>query len=104
MPGQCVPHDDLARVGDAGHTGVGAEGAALARLDAAQDAFALLQCVFVVADHRLFQAQIVQQPHGHAGVLGGHEVRRAKSGGDAGRHIIKVADGGCDDIKSTGHD
>ena len=70
----------------------------------AQDAFALLQCVFVVADHRLFQAQIVQQPHGHAGVLGGHEVRRAEGGGHAGRHVVQIADGGCHDIKNTGHD
>ena len=103
-PGQRVPHDDLARVRDAGHSGVRAEGAVLARLNTAQDTLAFLQCVLVVADHRLFQAQIVQQPHGHAGVLGGHEVRRAEGGGHAGRHVVQIADGGCHDIKNTGHD
>ena len=97
-PRQRIPHDDLAGVGDAGHPGVRAEGAVLARLDAAEDALALLQGMLVVADHRFFQAEEVEQLHGHAGVLGGDEVRRAEGRRHAGRHVIEIADGGRDDV------
>ena len=102
-PGQRIPHDHLARVGDAGHARITAQGAALARLNAAQDALALLQGVLIVADHGLFQAQKVQQLHGHTGVLGGNKVSRAKGGGHPGRHIVQVADRCCHDIKSSCH-
>ena len=102
-PGQCVPHDHLARVGDAGHARITAQCAALARLNAAQDALTLLQGVLIVADHGLFQAQKVQQLHGHTGVLGGNKVCRAKGGRYARRHIVQIADGRCHDIKSSCH-
>ena len=97
-PGQRVPHDDLARVGDAGHSGVRAEGAVLPRLDAAEDALAFLEGVLIVADHGLFQAQKVEQLHGHAGVLGGNEIRRAERCRHPGRHVLQIADGSCHDV------
>ena len=102
-PGQCVPHDHFARVRDAGHTGIAAQGAVLACLNAAQDPLALLQGVLVVAHHRLFQPQKVEQLHGHAGILRGNEICRAKGGCHTGRHVIQVADGCGNDIKSTCH-
>ena len=102
-PGQRVPHDHFARVGDAGHSGVTAQRAALPCLDALQNGLTLLQSVLIVADHGLFQAQKVQQLHGHAGVLGGNEVCRAKGGGHPGRHVVQIADGRCHDIKSSCH-
>ena len=46
----------------------------------------------IVADHGLFQAQKVQQLHGHTGVLGGNKVCRAKGGRYARRHIVQIAD------------
>ena len=102
-PGQCVPHDHLARVGDAGHARITAQGTALACFNAAQDALTLLQGVLIVADHGLFQTQKVQQLHGHTGVLGGNKVCRAKGGCYARRHIVQIADGRCHDIKSSCH-
>ena len=102
-PGQRVPHDDLARVGNAGHPGVAAQGTALPCLDALQNGFALLQCVLVVADHGFLQAQMVQQLHGHTGVLGGDEIRRAEGRCYPGRHIVQIADGRGHDVKSSCH-
>ena len=101
--GQSVPHDHLTGVGNAGHARIGAQRTALPCLNALQNGLALLQSVLVVADHGLFQAQKVQQLHGHAGVLGGNEVCRAKGGGHPGRHVVQVADGGCHDVKSSCH-
>ena len=101
--GQRVPDDDRAGVGDAGHPGVGAEGAALPRLDPAEDALAPAEGVLVVADHRLFQTQMVEQPHGDPGVLGGDKIRRPKDRGGPGGHVLQVADGGGDDIERSGH-
>ena len=53
----------------------------------AQDALTLLQGVLIVADHGLFQAQKVEQLHGHAGVLGGNEIRRAERCRHTGRCV-----------------
>ena len=58
--------------------------------------------MLVIADHRLFQAKVVQQPQRDAGILGGDEVRHAEGGGHAGRHIVKIADGRGDKIQSAG--
>ena len=102
-PGQRVPDDDRAGVGDAGHPRVGAEGAALPCLDPAEDALPPAQGVLVVADHGFFQAQMVQKPHGDPGVLGGDEIRRPQRGGGPGGHVLQVADGGGDDIERSGH-
>ena len=101
--GQRVPDDDRAGVGDAGHPGVGAEGAALPCLDPAEDALAPAKGVLVVADHGLFQAQMVQKPHGDPGVLGGDKIRRPKRSGGPRGHVLQVADGGGDDVKRSGH-
>ena len=59
--------------------------------------------VLVVADQRLFDVEMVQQLHGHTGVLGGNKVCRAKGGRYARRHIVQIADGRCHDIKSSCH-
>ena len=45
-----------------------------------------------------FQAQKVEQLHGHAGVLGGNEIRRAERCRHTGRHVLQVADGSCHDV------
>ena len=103
-PLQCVPDDDLAGVRDAGHTGIRAQSAALPRLDPAQDAFALLQGVFVVADQRLFQTQVVQKPQGDTGVLRRNKIHCPKGGRHPGRHIVQVADGGGNQVESSGHE
>ena len=58
--------------------------------------------MLVVADHRLFEAEMVQQTQGHAGVLGGDEVRHAEGGSHAGRHIIEITDRRGDKIQSAG--
>lgn len=93
-----LANDLLAGVADAGHTGITAKGAVFARFNALQNGLAVVERVFIVADHRLFQPQMVQQPQGHAGILGGDEVRHAEGGSHAGRHIVQIADRRSDKI------
>ena len=96
----CFAHDLLAGVADAGHPGIAAQGAVFARLNALQDRLTVVQGVFVIADHRLFQAQMVQKPQCDAGILGGDKIRRAEGRRHAGRHIVQIADGCCHQIQS----
>ena len=85
--------DDLfAGVADAGHTGIAAQGAILPGLDAVQDGLAVVERVLIVADHRLFEAQMVEQPQRDAGVLSRDEVRQAEGSRHTRRHVIQIAD------------
>ena len=102
-PGQGVPDDDRPGVRDAGHPRIRTQGAILPRFDPAQDALAPVQSVLVVADHRLFQPQMVEQTHGDPGVLGGDKVCRPKSRCRPRGHIFQIADGGGDDVQRSGH-
>ena len=56
-----------------------------------------------IADHGLFQPQMVQQLQGDAGVLRGHKIGQAEGGRHPGRHIVQVADGGGHHIQGAGH-
>ena len=85
--------DDLfAGVADAGHTGIAAQGAILPGLDAVQDGLAVVERVLIVADHRLFEAQMVEQPQRDAGVLSRDKVRQAEGSRHTRRHVIQIAD------------
>ena len=84
--------DLLAGVADAGHTGIAAQGAILPGLDAVQDGLAVVERVLIVADHRLFEAQMVEQPQRDAGVLSRDEVRQAEGSRHTRRHVIQIAD------------
>ena len=84
--------DLLAGVADAGHTGIAAQGAILPGLDAVQDGLAVVERVLIVADHRLFETQMVEQPQRDAGVLSRDEVRQAEGSRHTRRHVIQIAD------------
>ena len=84
--------DLLAGVADAGHTGIAAQGAILPSLDAVQDGLAVVERVLIVADHRLFETQMVEQPQRDAGVLSRDEVRQAEGSRHTRRHVIQIAD------------
>ena len=88
----------LAGVADAGHARVAAQRAVFTRLNAVQDGLAVMERMLIVADHRLFQPQMVQQTQRDTGVLGRDEIRHAESGCHAGRHIVQIADGSSDKI------
>ena len=92
----------FAGVADAGHTGVTAQRAVLPRLNALQNGLAVVQSVLIVADHRLFQPQMAQQPQGHAGILGGDEIRQTEGSRHAGRHIVQIANRRGNQIQSSG--
>ena len=84
--------DLLAGVADAGHTGITAKGAVFARFNALQNGLAVVERVLIVADHRLFETQMVEQPQRDAGVLSRDEVRQAEGSRHTRRHVIQIAD------------
>ena len=103
-PGVCVPHDDLPGVGNGGHTRVAAQRAGFPGLDAVQNITApLFQIVLIIAHHRLFQAQVVQQLQRHTGVFGGNKIRFCKGFRRAWGKVAQIADGRCHDIQSAAH-
>ena len=87
-----MPRSWASGVADAGHTGIAAQGAILPGLDAVQDGLAVVERVLIVADHRLFEAQMVEQPQRDAGVLSRDEVRQAEGSRHTRRHVIQIAD------------
>ena len=46
---------------------------------------------------------MVQQLQGHAGILGGNKIRRAKCSRHPRRHIVQVANGRGNNIQNSGH-
>ena len=102
-PVQRVLYDLFAGIADAGHPSIGAKGTVLPGLNAGQDGLSVVQRVLVIADHRLFEPQIVEQPQCHAGVLRRHKVHRAEGGRHPRRHILQIADGRSYDIKCPRH-
>ena len=57
-----------------------------------------LLIMFKVADHRLFDTEMIQQLHGHARILGGDKIHRLQRFDRAGRYIAHVADRRADDV------
>ena len=87
------------RVGDGGAARVRHQGAALPGQQPLQDpGAALLFVVLMVAHQGLFDPQVVQQLQGHAGVLGGDEVRRLQGLGAAPGNVPQIADGRGDQV------
>ncbi len=83
-------------VADAGHSRVGDHGAAFSSLDAPEYLLPPLpEIVLVIAHHGFFDAEVVQELHCHAGVLGGDEIHRAQNLQPPGAHIPQIADGGA---------
>ena len=92
-------HQILAGVADGGHARVGHQGAGLASQQAGQDGLSGGGAVvLVIADQGLFDVEVVQQLHRHAGILGGDEVGALQRFHGAGGEIPQVADGGGDQI------
>ena len=83
----------LAGVGDGRGSGVRHERARLARQNALDDARAACRLVvLIIADERLFQLQMVQQPQRHPRVLGRDKIRLRKHLAAALGDIGQIAD------------
>ena len=102
--GMGVPHDDLTRVGHRRHARVGTKRAVFPGRDAVQDILApLLQVVFIIADQRLFDSQMIEQFQRDAGILRRDKIHFLKGPGRPGRQIAQVPDGGCHNVKGAAH-
>ena len=97
-------HQVLPRVGDGGGARVRHQGAALPRLNPAEDGGPRgVAVVAVVGRHGLFQPQVVQQLHRHPGVLGGQEVRLLQRLRRPAADVPQVADGRGHQVQRSAH-
>lgn len=90
-------------VGDGGHARIGNEGDGLTGAKALKDfclAGGLIK--FLVAEKRFFEAEVLEEEAGVAGVFGGDEIGGGKGLAGAGGDIGKVADGGTNDEEAAG--
>ena len=95
-------NDPFSWVGDAGHPRVGDEGDGLARADAVEDfCFAGGLIKFLVAEKRFFEAKMLEEESGVAGIFGGDEIGGGEGLAGAGRDIGEISDGGADDEEAT---
>ena len=91
--GGALGHEILARIGDGGHSRVGDEHAVLSRLDPLADhGAAPALVVLIIAEHRLFQAEMVQQLQRDARVLRGDEIGGGERLPGTGGEIPQVSD------------
>ena len=63
----------------------------------------MVQRMVIVADHRLFQAEVVEQPQRDAGILSRHEIGQAEGGRHPRGHIVEVADRRRNQVQCSGH-
>ena len=102
--GGALGHQLLPWVADGRGPGVRDQGAALAGQQAVhQFISAGVGVVAVIAHHGFLDAQVVEQLHRHAGVLGGDEVHRLQRLRRPGRKIPQVPNGGGDQIQRPSH-
>ena len=88
------PHQILAGVRDGGGAGVRHQSAGFPGQQSIQNALPGGDViVLVIADQRLFHAEMVQKLHGHTGVLRGDEVRVFQRFHRTGGEIPQIADG-----------
>ena len=93
------PHQILTGIGDGRGAGVRYQSAGFSPQQPAQDSLPGGDVVvFVVAYQRLFDAEMVQQLYGHAGVLRGNKIRVFQGLCRPRRKISQIADGGSDQI------
>ena len=88
-------HQLLAGITDGGHPRVGDQRAGLTGQQAGEDR--LSRCgtvVLVIADQRLFDAEMIQQLHRDTGILSGNEIGVLQRFHGAGREVSQIADGG----------
>ena len=94
----------LARVADSGRASVGNQGAGLTGQETVQYKGACGSfIVFMVADHGLFEAQVAQEFHRYAGILGGDKAGAFQGGGGSWAKILQVANRRCHQVKNSVH-
>ena len=93
----------VAGVGDAGRARVGDDGDILAGGKLLDEPLGLAVFVELVVGAQAVaaDAELVEQHHAAAGVLGGDDVGARQDLAPALGHIARVADGRCDDIKGS---
>ena len=94
----------VAGVGDAGRARVGDDGDVLAGGKLFDEPLRLAVFVELVVGAQTVaaDAELVEQHHAAAGVLGGDDVGGGQDFASALGHVARVADGRCDDIKGAG--
>ena len=89
----------LARVGDAGHSGIGDNAAGVAGKDAVGDALRHRQsAVFVIADDGRVDVIMGQELSGHTGILCRQKVHLTQQPQLTHGDVLQVADGCADDV------
>ena len=92
----------VARVGDAGRTGIGDDGDGFARLQLGNEPGGLPVLVeLMVRNQAVSDAQLVEQHHGAPGVLGRDQIGLFQNLPAAGRKIGRIADGRRNNIKNA---
>ena len=98
-------HQVLSGVGDGGGARIGDQGAALPGQQTIHNGGPRCgKIVAVVADHGLFQTQVVEQLHRHPGVLGGQKVRPCHGVRHTPGDVPQISNGGGNQIQFTAHD
>ncbi len=101
FPAGCAT-DAFPWIGDAGHPRVGDEGDGLAGTNAVEDFCLAGRLIkFLVAEKRFFEAEMLEEESGVAGVFGGDEIGGGEGLAGAGRDIGEISDGGTNDKEAT---
>ena len=92
-------HQVLSGIADGRGSGVRHQGAALPRQQTLRNGGACGgPVVLVITDQGLADVEVVQQPQGHPGILGGDKIRRPQCFHRPGRQVPQVADRRCHQV------